>query len=442
MTPEELERAVKMASTVKTEVYYWWCTAVMVLIHTGFLACEMGASRVKNTLASGLKNILAFAFTVAAFYAIGRWIYLAMYRGLSPDLEAGAAGVPWSMAIGPTLGDNATCVFRAAFRMFSATTASILSGAVSERIRLSAFIILGIALGSFVWILAASWGWHPTGWLTTRWGFHGTAGAGCVHTVAGFFSLGVLIQLGGRIGRFNADGSANEIAGHSMPMTVIGLMMIIVAFFCFLGACIIWQQNAQWMTIFNTPATLSAFAFNALMGFAGGVIGAYVMSRGNPFWMMSGALARIISVAPGLELYYPPLAFLVAFGSGCIIKPVATLIEEARIDDAVGAVAVHGATGCYGVVMVGVLASGYPNAGEAPAINPDGQIGGAVVMALLGLVPGFVIAFVLEALGRLRVASSVEELGLDLAEIDTHPYPENSTPATGNAAARLAPRAT
>lgn len=442
MTPEELERAVKLASTINMEVYYWWCTAVMVLIHAGFLAYEMGASRVKNTLASGVKNILAFAFTVPAFYAIGWWIYLAMYKGLSPDFEAGAAGVPWSMSMGPNLGDNATGVFWAAFMMFSATTASILSGAVIERIRLSAFIILAIVLGSSVWILAASWGWHPTGWLTTRWGFHDTAAAGCVHTVAGFFSLGVLIQLGGRIGRFNADGTANAIAGHSMPMAVIGLMMIIVGFFGFLGGCIIWQQNAQWMTIFNTPATLSAFAFNTLMGFAGGVIGAYVMSRGNPFWMMSGALAGIISVAPGLELYYPPLAFLVAFIGGCIIKPAATLIEKVRIDDAVGAVAVHGATGFYGVVMVGVFASGYPNAGDAPPINLGGQIGGAFVMALLGFFPGFAIAYVLKALGRLRVASSVEELGLDLAEIDTHPYPENSTPSTGNGSARLAPRAT
>lgn len=429
MTPEELQQMIEMSGTINMEVFYWWCTAIMVIIHAGFLAYEMGASRVKNTLASGVKNILAFAFVIPTFFFFGWWIYLAMYGGFAPDMEAGAAGIPWSASMGPNLTDNATGVFWAAFALFAATTASIMSGAVIERIRLSGFIILAVLLGSAVWILGAAWGWHPDGWLTKEWGFHDTGAAGCVHTIAGFFALGVLINLGARIGKFNADGSVNAIAGHSMPMSLIGLMMIIVGFFGFLGGCIIYNTGAQWTTIFNTPATLSAFGFNTLMGFAGGVIGAYFISKGDPFWMMSGALAGIISAAPGLDLYFPPIAFLLGFVGGCIIKPAAGMLEKFKIDDAVGAVAVHGVAGVWGMLALGVFASGYPNI-DAPAISFMGQLKSAVVMVLLGFVPGYVVSLILKKAGLLRVAPEVEVLGLDMAELPALPYPEAGTPST------------
>ena len=90
-----------------------------------------------------------------------------------------------------------------------------------------------------------------------------------MHTVAGFFALGVLINLGPRIGRFNADGSANPILGHSVPITVIGLMLIIVGFFGFLGGCAIYMGSEQWVNIFGRPMTLSSIGFNTLMGFGG-----------------------------------------------------------------------------------------------------------------------------------------------------------------------------
>ena len=154
---------VEVAGTINMEVFYWWCTGLMIIIHAGFLAYEMGASRQKNTLASGVKNFLTFAFITPTFYFFGWWIYLAMYQGFTPDFEAGAAGLPWAMVMGPNLADNATGIFRGTFVLFAATTASIFSGAVIERIHMSAFIVLAIFLGSVVLILGASWGWHPDG---------------------------------------------------------------------------------------------------------------------------------------------------------------------------------------------------------------------------------------------------------------------------------------
>ncbi len=428
-TIEELQALIEMSGTINMEVFYWWCTGLMVIIHAGFLAYEMGASRLKNALASGVKNILAFAFIIPTFFFFGWWIYLAMYAGFIPDFEAGAGGIPWANAMGPNLTDNGTGIFWGAFVLFAATTASIFSGAVIERIRMSAFIVLAIILGSAVWILGAAWGWHPDGWLTTKWGFHDFGAAGCVHMVAGFFALGVIINLGPRIGRFNADGKAVPIQGHSVPMSIIGLMMIIVGFFGFLGGCIIYNTGAQWTTIFGTPATLSAISFNTLMGFSGGIIGAYLMTR-QPFWMMSGALAGIFSAAPGLDLYYPPLAFLLGLLGGVIVPLADKLVTNVfKLDDAVGAFSVHGVGGLIGIVGLGIFGSGYPNV-QGPDVNFFGQLASAGVMAALGFIPGFALSFVMAKFGVLRVPPKAEVAGLDLVEVPLAAYPESVPAAT------------
>ncbi len=421
----ELQTMIEMSGTINMEIYYWWCTALMVIIHAGFLAYEMGASRVKNALASGVKNILAFAFIIPTFFFFGWWIYLAFPYGLIPSAD-GDGGLPWATAMGPNLADNASGVFWAAFTLFAATTASIYSGAVIERIRLSGFCILAIVLGSFAWILGAAWGWHPAGWLHTEFGYHDVGAAGVVHMVAGFFALGVVINLGPRLGRFTADGKVLEIAGHSVPMTLIGLMLIIVGFFGFLGGCIIYVTGDQWVNIYNQPATLSAFAFNTLMGFAGGIIGCFLMTR-DPFWMMSGALAGIISAASGLDVYHPALAFLIGFVGGLIIPKVQDLLLKLRIDDAVGAFAVHGVAGLWSVIACGIFASGYPSPG-GPESSLLGQLVGAVVMAGLGFIPGYVVSLVLKKVGLLRIPSGPEIAGLDVVEIPIQAYPESGPP--------------
>lgn len=424
----ELKAMIEMSNVINMEVFYWWCTGLMVVIHAGFLAYEMGASRLKNALASGVKNILAFAFIIPTFFFFGWWIYLAMYQGFTPDFEAAAAGLPWSLNMGPNLTDNASGIFWGAFVLFAATTASIFSGAVIERIRMSAFIILAIVLGSVVWILGAAWGWHPQGWLTTELGFHDFGAAGCVHMVAGFFALGVVINLGPRIGRFAKDGTPTDILGHSMPMTIIGLMLIIVGFFGFLGGCIIYAGSAQWTTIFGTPVTLSAVSFNTLMAFSGGIIGAYIMTR-QPFWMMSGALAGIFSAAPGLDLYYPPLAFLMGIIGGLVVPMVDKFITRVfKIDDAVGAFAVHGFGGLIGIIGAGIFLSGYPNVEGYPPISFMGQATSALVMAALGFIPGYGLSWVMGKFGFLRVPPKAEEAGLDLVEVPLSAYPE-SVPA-------------
>ncbi|MEM6305031.1 MAG: ammonium transporter [Pseudomonadota bacterium] len=427
------------------ELYYYLTIPLMVIIHAGFLAYEMGASRQKNVLASGVKNILAFAFMVPTMFFFGFFVYYAWTPGLFPTGESWQTATdfasPLSSVMGPNLADQITGVFWGAFVLFAATTASIFSGAVIERIQVVGFIILAIVLGSFLWLVAAAWGWSASGWLVTSWGYHDFGAAGVVHMIAGFFALGVLINLGPRIGKFNDDGTANDLAGHNMPFTLTGLMLIIVGFWGFLMGCVVVPGEAwswfpdKWATIYGTPMTLSAMSFNILMGFAGGIIGAWMVTR-DPFWMMSGALGGIISCAAGLDLYWPPLAFAIGFFGGAIMQPAAAFLEKLKIDDAVGAVTVHGTLGIWGVLACGIFASGYPayqGEGEVATISFIGQLVGVVAMFLLGFVPGYVVSLVLKMLGLLRVSEEAEIAGLDLTKVPAKAYPEginaSATPA-------------
>jgi len=438
---EALKAAAAVTNTMFAETYYYLSIPLMVLIHAGFLGYEMGATRMKNVLASGVKNILAFAFCVPGFYWIGWFIYWAWTPGLIPTPESWQTGIdfanPIGEVMGPYIGDNATGVFWGAFTLFAATTASIMSGALIERIRVVGFVILAFVLGSIAWVIGAAWGWSASGWLVTDWGYHDFGAAGLVHAIAGFFALGVLINLGPRIGKFNADGTANHLAGHSMPLVLIGLMLIIAGFWGFLMACVIipgeawsWYGN-MWATIYGTPMTLGAMTFNILMGFAGGIIGAWIVTR-DPFWMMSGALGGIISCASGLDIWHPAQAFVVAFiGTAVIMIPSYNFIEKLGIDDAVGAVTIHGTLGIWGVMSAGIFLGGYPALSDSSAhISFVGQLVGAVVMFLLGFVPGYVISLILKVMGLLRVSEAAEIAGLDPTKVPSQAYPEGISPSS------------
>ncbi len=418
---DEIQQALDTANLVNLEFFYWMSIALMVLIHAGFLFYEAGASRVKNVLATAMKNAMTLPIVIASFFFFGWFIYNAFPPGVPELSDAAKAALPWSENMGPNLEDSLSGVFWGAFALFSATTASIVSGACLERIRLSGFLVLATVVGSVAWVIAAAWGWHPTGWMTTELGFHDAGAAGVVHVVAGFFALGVIMNLGPRIGRF-VNGRAVTIAGHNLPMTMLGLFLIFVGFFGFLMGCAIFAQTG-YTTIYGQPMTMSAFAFNTLMGLAGGMIGAFWSSKAEPFWTVSGGLAGVISVAAGLDVYHPAVAFVIAVAGGFAIPKVGAFIERRGLDDPVGAVSVHGFCGVWSLVACGLLASGYPNP-AGPDVNLGGQVVGALVCIALGFGFGWGSSKLLAVFGLLRSPRHVEVLGLDITEIPATPYPE------------------
>jgi ammonia channel protein AmtB len=329
--------------------------------------------------------------------------------------------------MGPNLQDHVSAVFFLAFLLFSWTTASIMSGALIERVRLSAYLFLSVLLGSAVWIMDAAWGWSAGGWLTTRFGFHDSIASGVVHGVAGAFTLGVLLNLGPRIGKYDVLGRARTFRAHNTHLTLMGLMLIFTGFYGFYAACLVIQSTIfpGWLNIYLSPTTLGAIAMVITFGFAGGFTGGWFASKGDPFWTLSGGLAGVIAVSAGADVYHPSLAYLLATSGGMAAVYVGTWIEKSlRVDDAVGAVAVHGFTGFYGVFLVGIFAGGFPTGVNNVESSMGGQLMGIMAFIPLAFIPGYLASWALKKLNLLRVPPEVELEGLDMAEFQQDFYPE------------------
>jgi ammonia channel protein AmtB len=431
---EQVDR-IDLDSAILTEQFYFYTVVIMWLIHVGFMAYEAGASRRKNIMSTAMKNILTIAVVTPTFYYFGWYIYGCFQEGwpksghASPDAFEGFCGAtaPWAAQMGPNLADHVSAVFFLAFLLFSWTTASIMSGAIIERVRLSAFLILAAILGSAVWIMDAAWGWSSGGWLTTRYGFHDSIASLVVHGVAGAFALGVLLNLGPRIGKYTTDGLARSFRGHNVHLTLMGLMLIFTGFYGFYAACLVIQSTTfpGWLNIYGSPTTLGAIAFVITVGFAGGFTGGWFASKGDPFWTLSGGLAGVISVSAGADVYHPSLAYLLSISGGMVAVWSGGYIEKKlRVDDAVGAVAVHGVCGFYGVLLVGIFAGGYPTGINQIESSFGGQLMGMLAFLPLAFLPGYVASWILKQFNLLRVPPEVELEGLDLAEFGQDFFPE------------------
>jgi ammonia channel protein AmtB len=380
--------------------------------------------------------------TITWFF-FGWWIYWAMVNGpwIGTSIMDGNSGLqlgggyganelanPMSPIMAINLGDHINGVFWAAFLLFSWTAASIVSGAVIERIRISAFGILAIAIGSVFWTIDASWGWHFDGWMVKILGYHDAYASGVIHAVAGGFALGVLCVLGPRIGKFASDGTPRNIGPRNPWLVAVGLFLIYTGFWGFYAACNIpifdfgpeYGLDGTYFSatnIYVTPTTLSGITFNFLMSLSGGLLAGYWISKGDPFWTYSSGLAGIITASAGNDLYHPLQAMIIGMIGVYVAYKMHYWVERKfKIDDAVGAVAVHGYAGVVGLIICGFVLWGYPSSGYEgyAAINPIGMIIGAIIMfGLLGFLPGWIIAKVLNGMGKLRIPHEVELAGMD-----------------------------
>src|SRR5919106_1053414 len=413
-------------SAILGEYFYFFTVVVMWLIHVGFMSYETGVARKKNAISTAMKNILTIAVVTPSFYYFGWWIYNCNQAGLpigpnSSEFTSAACqgGIPWSDLLGPNLTNNINLVFFLAFLLFSWTTASIMSGATLERIRLSAYLLLAVLLGSVVWILDAAWGWSAGGWLTLRFGFHDSIASMVVHGVAGAFALGVVFNLGPRIGKYTREGLTRVFRPHNLHMSIMGLMLIFTGFYGFYAACLVIASTSfpGWANIYLSPSTLGTIAMIITFGFAGGFTGGYFASRGDPFWTVSGGLAGVIGVSAGADVYAPVLGYLLAIVTAALTYWSAMWIErKMRVDDVVGAIAVHGVAGFLGVLWVGIFAAGYPTGINNVDSSIGGQLIGMATFLPLGFLSGFVASLILKKLNLLRVPPEVELAGLDVAE--------------------------
>jgi len=421
-----------------TEFYYWLTVVIMFFIHVGFCMYEVGASRHKNHLHTLMKNTMLIPLVTITFFFFGWYIYFSFPNG--PGFIGGLIdaphATPWSPTMAPHMGGaddldagwaRINGVFWAAFLLFSWTAASIVSGSVIERIKSGGFWILAVGIGSVFWIIDAAWGWHADGWMVQVLGYHDAYASGVIHGIAGGYALGILAVLGPRIGKFAPDGTPRAINPRNPWLVTIGLFLIYTGFWGFYVACNVPMWDVQegdgvWFSatnIYLAPTTLSGITLNFLMSLSGGLLTGYIVSKGDAFWTYSSGLAGIIAASAGNDLYHPLQATLVAALGVVFMYRMHHFVERRfKIDDAVGAVAVHGYAGFFGVVIAGFLLWGYPASPTyAAKINPLGQFLGAIIMfGVLGLLPGWVLSKILNAFGMLRIPRQVELMGLDMAQ--------------------------
>ena len=213
-------------------------------------------------------------------------------------------------------------------------------------------------------------------------------------------------------------------------MTLMGLMIIFTAFYAFYAAClaVLPGEAPGWNNIYYNPTTLGAITYTITIAFAGGFMSGYICSKGDPFWTLSGGLAGVIAVSSGADVYAPSLTYLLAMLGAAFAVWVGTWQQEKmRVDDAVGAVAVHGWTGFLGVLLMGIFASGYPaasGAGNQVDVTILGQLVGIAALLPLAFLSGYIISWILKQANLLRVPPEVELEGLDVAEFGGDFYPD------------------
>jgi Amt family ammonium transporter len=291
--------------------------------------------------------------------------------------------------------------------MFAATAATIVSGAVAERIKLGSFMIGATILVMFFYPITGSWQWGG-GWLSAN-EFYDFAGSSLVHAFGGFAALAAVIVLGPRKGKYLAGGRIKPILGHSMPLATIGVFLLFLGWFGFNGGSVL---NAD-------PQLVSlVFVTTAVAACAGGLssifVGWAVIKKPDLSMSLNGILAGLVGITAGADSMGIWAAAVVGAIAGALVVFSILFFDKIKIDDPVGAISVHGICGIWGTVAVGIF-------GGASLVW---QIIGTLSVSIFAFVASFVTFIVVKAIFGLRVSEEEEVEGLDIGEHGQEAYPD------------------
>ncbi len=393
------------------------CTALVFFMHSGFAFLEMGLTRQKNTINILFKNIFIITVGLLMYYIGGfNLMYPGEFNGFLGfagfGLETDAAGVSAAYAEG-----GYTYWTDFLFQgMFAATAATIVSGAVAERIKIGSFMIFTLIYVGLVYPIVGSWQWGG-GFLSTlggeEAGFYDFAGSTLVHSVGGWGALIAIGLLGARIGKFDQHGKPRAIPGHNIPMATAGVLILWLGWFGFNGGSVLSADPALTSLVLTTTSLAAA---------AGGV-GAFVVStlayRNFDLTMfLNGILGGLVGITAGADLMSPNEAVLIGLISGAIIVGGISLIDRMRLDDPVGAVTVHLICGIWGTLGVGIFGQ---KAGLEQFLY---QLAGIAAAGIFCSISAFLIIFTLKKTIGIRVERQEELEGLDLHEHGMDSYPD------------------
>ncbi len=388
-------------------------TCLVFIMHLGFACLEAGLVRRKNTVNILFKNSMIISIGLLLYYAIG---FNLMYPG--GDFAGGFFGsisfglnVPEGDAAGINYADGnysfySDFIFQA---MFAATCATIVSGAVAERIKLEAFLIFSILFVGLAYPITGMWKWGG-GWLDAL-GFYDFAGSTLVHAVGGWAALAGVILLGSRKGKYRKDGSIKPIPGHNMPLAAIGVFLLWFGWFGFNGGSVLSADAGGVSKVFVTTSLAAA---------AGAVVAFFVsflkFKTHDLSMVLNGILGGLVAITAGADLMSAGEAIIVGGIGGLIIPFSIVFFDKIRIDDPVGATSVHLACGVWGTLAVGLFGD---MAGGAQLVS---QLIGTAACGAFAFGVSFIIFFALKKTIGIRVSEEEEKRGLDIAEHEMNAY--------------------
>lgn len=381
--------------------------ALVFFMQAGFALLEGGMARAKNSVNVIMKNYADLCFGVVAFWAIG---YGLMF-GSNPS---GWFGTDHFFQATLSGRDATFFIFQI---MFAATAATIVSGAVAERMRFWPYVIASMLITGVIYAGFGSWVWGSwvdgKGWLANL-GFIDFAGSTVVHSVGAWCALAGILVVGPRLGRYSSSGEVRDIPGHNLPMVALGGFILWLGWFGFNGGSTLGITDGLGMILINTHVS-------GACGFIGALL--YMQLAGKPVLMstaVNGAIGGLVAITAGCATMTIPFAILTGLAGGALVCLGMQLMNSLRLDDVVGAVSVHGFCGAWGTLATGLFFAG-------DLFNPERiatQVVGIVIAFLWTFPLAYAVFWILDKTIGLRAESLHEQRGLDFTEHAEIGYPE------------------
>ena len=397
------------ADLVQTNLNWTWTLIGGILVffmQAGFAMVETGFTRAKNSGNIIMKNTMDFCIGILTYWAIG----FAFMFG------TGGGFLGWGNFFGGGL-DGWNWTFFIFQGMFSATAATIVSGAIAERAKFTTYLIITFFISAFIYPVYGHWAWaglygQSTGWLENL-GFIDFAGSAVVHSIGGWVSLAGAMILGPRIGRYT-NKTVNAIPGHSLTLGALGVFILWFAWYGFNCGSTTTGTYEIGLIAVNTALAPAAAALSAL---------AFSYKLYKTFdigLVLNGILAGLVGVTAGCASIEPWAAVVIGLTSGIIVIASIRLLDRFEIDDPVGAISVHGVCGAWGTICAGIF---YAECLFDPKIIGIQVLGAATAFLFAFLMGCFIFKVLKHTLG-IRVSIQEEIRGLDLSEHEARSYPE------------------
>lgn len=398
---------VSQGEFVANNTWMMVCTGLVFIMHLGFATLETGLTRAKNTVNILFKNTFIVCIGLLTYYVIGFGLmYPGTFNGFAGFAGWGLHPTPEGMTTAYASGGYTYYTDFLFQGMFAATCATIVSGAVAERIKLNSFMIFAALFVALAYPFAGAWHWG--GGFLKQAGFYDFAGSTLVHSVGGWAALVGILFLGPRRGKYGKDGSVTPIPGSNMPLATIGVFLLWLGWFGFNGGSVLSAN----------PAATSLVLVTTCLAAAAGGVGAmfaynFVSRKPDLSMALNGILAGLVGVTAGADVVTPIESILIGAISGGLVVGAVIFFDKIKIDDPVGATSVHLVCGVWGTLAAGIF-------GEGKSVVA--QLYGIGVYAGFTLIVSAILFGLIKVTMGLRVSEEEELEGLDAGEHDMHAY--------------------